>query len=103
MTDAPSLFDDGADQAAPEVRYLTDAQRAMLREGFTTLGLTTAREQFDLVEELIGVRLARVTDLTEADAQSLIHALRGRVQTTGRANTGNSWADRDEDTWIDRL
>jgi DNA polymerase-3 subunit epsilon len=105
MNDALSLFDDGI---APEAtalvpRPMTDAQRKLLREGFASLGVSTAREQFALVEELVRVRLERVTDLSESAAQSLIYALRGRVANAGRANTGDSWADRDEDTWIDRL
>ncbi|WP_157432259.1 hypothetical protein [Agromyces italicus] len=101
-----SLFDDAPDPSAPSdpgPSPLSDGQRLQIRDAFGLLGLTTAREQFALVEELTGIRLSRVTDLTEDAARSLIYTLKGRVQNAGRANTGDSWADRDEDTWIDRL
>lgn len=70
---------------------------------FFELDMSTAQMQFDVVRELIGIRLASVGDLTAADAQRLIPRLRGRVATLGRASTGNAWDDRDHETWIDRI
>lgn len=102
MVDAFSLFDDHTPDK-PKVRSLSDAQRRLIRDEFASLGIVTAAEQFALVEEFTGVRISRVTDLTEADAQSLLFALSGRAQRAGHARTGDSWADRDEDTWIDKL
>lgn len=100
-----SLFDEPADDQGPATgeRPMYDSQRSEIRDLFGRLGLTTAREQFALVEELIGVRLATVTDLTREDAQRLLPRLHSRVQTSRRPTTGDSWADREEDTWIDRL
>jgi DNA polymerase-3 subunit epsilon len=82
---------------------MTSLQRQMIRELFAQLGVTDARSQFEKVAELTGVRIASVTELEVAPASVLIHRLKGRVASSGRANTGNAWADRDEDTWIDRL
>lgn len=101
-----SLFDDPDDDtpkqlAAPEP--MSEFQRTEIRRLFGNLDLSTAREQFDLVEVLVGIRLRIVTDLTASDAQQLILRLRGRVANQSRSSTGNSWADREEDTWIDRL
>ncbi|AMB59189.1 hypothetical protein [Microterricola viridarii] len=101
-----SLFDDDPDIPDPDEarpRPMLESQRSQIRDAFGALGLTTAREQFALVEELTGVRLNRVTDLTENAARTLMYALKGRAQNAGRSNTGDSWADREEDTWIDRL
>lgn len=101
-----SLFDEpnNGEGTVPEpLKPMYDSQRAEIRSQFTQLGLATARSQFELVEELIGIRLKSVTELTAADAQQLILRLRGRVSLLSRSSTGNSWADRDEDTWIDKL
>ncbi|WP_298863521.1 hypothetical protein [uncultured Microbacterium sp.] len=105
MMSTLNLFDDPEDSASipSKPQPMHEAQRNEIRGLFATLGLSTAREQFHLVEELIGVRLKAVAELTMSDAQRLILRLRGRAAIHGRSNTGNSWADRDEDTWIDRL
>ncbi|REJ08751.1 hypothetical protein DY023_00220 [Microbacterium bovistercoris] len=105
MMSTLSLFDEPADDQVPTMRELPmyDSQRREIRELFAALGLTTAPEQFAVVEELISVRLRAVTDLNREDARRLLSRLQSRVQTSRRASTGDSWADRDEDTWIDKL
>lgn len=104
MNDALDLFDEPEQEAdAPTITPLTDAQRQELRTMFAELERTTAREQFALVEELIGVRLARVGDLSASSASLLIERLRRRVTSRSRTSTGSAWDERDEDTWIDRL
>ncbi|WIB64037.1 hypothetical protein [Curtobacterium sp. MCBD17_040] len=102
MSDELSLFDD-PDVRPAQPAPMTDSQRLAIRSAFARLGISTAREQFDVVEKLTGERIAAVSDLTETAAQSLIYGLQSKVRHAGRANTGNSWADRDEDTWIDKL
>lgn len=84
-------------------RALTPAQRLGIRDLFAQLGVTEARAQFELVAELTGVRITAVHELDAATANVLIPMLRGAVARAGHANTGNAWADREEDTWIDRL
>ena len=78
-------------------------QRETIRDLFAKIGVTSAREQFDMVAELTGVQITSVAQLEVGGANLLIHMLRGRASRAHRVNTGNSWADRDEDTWIDRL
>lgn len=82
---------------------MTDEQRSIIRNQFAQLGLRTAPEQFALVDELTGVRLSSVAELRAVQASLLIERLRGRVASAQRESTGNAWADREEDTWIDRL
>lgn len=82
---------------------MTASQRGTLREMFASLGVTTARSQFDLIEEVSGERVQSVGEVTEALARTLIPQLRHRVSTARQSNTGDAWADREEDTWIDRL
>lgn len=101
-----SIFEEQPEDSAAhnEQTYaMLDSQRSEIRSLFAQLELATAREQFALVYELIGVRLLSVTELSAADAQWLILRLRGRVATSGQSLTGDSWADREEDTWIDKL
>lgn len=87
----------------PASSPLSPTQRQTIRELFAQLGVTDARAQFDMVAELTGVRITSVKDLEAGPANVLMQMLRGRIARSGRANTGNAWADREEDTWIDRL
>lgn len=82
---------------------MTSVQRQMIRELFAQIGVTDAHGQFQLVADLTGVRITSVGDLEVAAANVLIRQLKGRVANMSRANTGDAWADREEDTWIDRL
>nr|WP_307333881.1 hypothetical protein [Microbacterium sp. SORGH_AS_1204] len=82
---------------------MTPIQRETIRDLFAKIGVGTARAQFDMVAELTGVQISSVTQLGADKANVLIHMLRGHASRAHHANTGNSWADRDEDTWIDRL
>lgn len=106
MSDLLSVFDDNDDNGEPaSVRPLsmTGSQRAETRELFARLEISTAAQQFEVTAELTGVRIASVGELDAATAHRLIAALKRRVQSSGRVTTGNSWDDREEDTWIDRL
>lgn len=107
MSDELFTFEAGDDSAHPVSeplpKLMTASQRAIIRDAFGKLGLATAREQFDVVEEMTGVRITAVSDLEQSAAQSLIYRLESRVKTANKKNTGNSWDDRDEDTWIDKL
>ena len=101
------LFD-FRDDGNPEVgeplpKSMTDSQRRLIRDAFDLLGLKNAQEQFAVVEELTGVRIHSVRDLQESTAQTLLHFLGNRVKNVNKQDTGDAWADRDEDTWIDKL
>lgn len=105
MTEPLDLF---AEPVEPHVEVtpvsmMRTEQREEIRSLFGSLGLTTAREQFELVNTLIGVRLNSVTELDATNASVLIHRLGMRVESRSKSSTGNAWADREEDTWIDRL
>ena len=82
---------------------MTSVQRQMIRELFAQIGVTDAHGQFQLVADMTGVRITSVGDLELAAANVLIRQLKGRVANMSRASTGDAWADREEDTWIDRL
>ena len=106
MSDQLWVFDDKGDDADPTtVRPLpmTDGQRSEIRELFARLDIPTAARQFEVTAELTGVRIASVGELDAASAHRLIGALKRRVVSSGRVTTGNSWDDREEETWIDRL
>ncbi|KQR86686.1 hypothetical protein [Microbacterium sp. Leaf179] len=89
------------EQAVPML--MTALQRQMIRDLFAQIAVADARAQFEVVAELTGVRIASVAELEVGPANVLIKMLRGRAALLGQANTGNAWADREEDTWIDRL
>ncbi len=103
MSDLFSLFGDEETAPVEGPKPMSKAQRQVLRELFGQLRLTTARKQFDLIEELTGQRIRSVGELDERAAAGLIIRLRHRATAVVRPNTGNAWADRDEDTWIDKL
>ena len=104
MDDLLPLFDTPKrSPSAPATTPMTSSQRDALRKAFAMLGVSDARGQFALVEELTGQRISSVLELKERDAQTLIQRLAGKVDSLGRKNTGNTWDDRDEDTWIDKL
>jgi len=87
----------------PVNQLMTESQRTAIRHLFSQLGVSTAREQLEIVRELTGRGVNSVADVTQHHAQSLIYGLSEKVRTSGRKNTGNSWDDREEDTWIDKL
>lgn len=102
------LFDLGALSGEAPVtdstsRPMTPEQREEIRTIFGELGIRTAREQFDLVDVLIGIRLRSVAELTAINASTLLPRLKKRLESRSKKSTGNSWDDRDEDTWIDNL
>ena len=107
MDDALSLFDDGpagvskTEPAPPAL--MTDSQRQSIKRGFEELRISVARDQFAVVLELTGQRITSVGQLEARHAQTLIFGLEEKIRTAGRQNTGNAWADRQEDTWIDKL
>ncbi|THG29283.1 hypothetical protein [Naasia lichenicola] len=103
MSDEVSLFDTGAPKSVAGPRAMSDSQRQVIRDAFARLGVSGARDQFDIVEEVTGHRIVSVNNMNERTAQALIIGLHRRLETAGRQRTGNAWADREEDTWIDRL
>lgn len=103
MEDGLFELDTPAREPTPAPAPMTLAQREVIRELFSTLGIADAKGQFEVVAELTGRRIASVGELDAATANTLIPMLTGRASRANRATTGNSWADRDEDTWIDQL
>lgn len=107
MNDSVPLFNDGlAETASPTITaplMMTPSQRSEIRGLFAELEISTAPEQFEVVKELTGHTLSSVGELTAAAAQMLTARLKTRLARRGRTSTGNSWDDREEDTWIDRL
>ncbi|MCK2029894.1 hypothetical protein [Microbacterium galbinum] len=83
-------------------RPMTQSQRQTIRSLFEALGVRRATDQFQMVQVLTGVTLSAVTDLDSKGAALLTERLRRRVEGR-RVTTGNSWIDRDEDTWIDKM
>ncbi|WP_162925029.1 hypothetical protein [Mycetocola zhujimingii] len=82
---------------------MTDSQRKLIRAAFSRLGIADAKTQLSMVNDLIGVPIRRVTDLTAQSASTLLPLLAARADRNGRPSTGNAWADRPEDTWLDKL
>lgn len=106
MSELFDLFSEpsvSAMDSAPAAESMTEGQRTQIRSLFAVLGVSTASEQFDLVHVLVGVRLKSVADLDSKTAATLIPRLSKRVQSMERDSTGDSWADRENDTWIDKL
>lgn len=105
MEQIPSLFGDErhAEPATNSDHEMTEATRDQIRRAFGKLGITSAREQFEVVAELTSLRISSVAELTQRQALTLLLSLTQRVESASTRLTGNAWADRDEDTWIDKL
>jgi phage I-like protein len=106
MNDFLHLFDEPeseTEKAALKPESVTPSQREALRKVFARLGVGDARGQFALVEELTGQKIHTVQQLEARHALVLIHRLEARANLSGKRATGNSWDDRDEETWIDKL
>ena len=105
MPDEPSLFDLGErpKPAASSPVMITPDQRNAIRDAFQRLGVTDAREQFDIVYQLTGQRVRSPNELESRHAHALTSRLVDRIRTQGVERTGNAWDDREEDTWIDKL
>lgn len=103
----PSLFGDEDDAGATTARavepMMSDATRGLVRQAFARLEVTAAQEQFAVVAELTGQRITSVAELTQRQAQTLLLSLSRRIEAADTRSTGNAWADRAEDTWIDKL
>lgn len=104
--EALSIFGD-EDRAPVAEPAMDEGTRAKVRQSFAELEVTTAREQFRMVAELTGQQITSVTEMTQREALRLLLGLSRRIEATrissGRKSTGNAWADRTEDTWIDKL
>ena len=105
VPDEFSLFDLGEPPipAATSPMMITPDQRNAIRNAFQRLGVTDAREQFDIVYQLTGQRVRSPNELESRHAHALISRLVDRIRTQGVERTGNAWDDREEDTWIDKL
>lgn len=104
--EALSLLGD-EDHAPVAEPAMNDETRARVRQSFAELGVTTAHEQFRMVAELTGQQITSVTEMTQRQALVLLLGLSRRIEamstSSGKKSTGNAWADRTEDTWIDKL
>ncbi|MBG6058054.1 hypothetical protein RCH16_001252 [Cryobacterium sp. MP_M5] len=105
MSVEPSLFDLGNQpgHAATSLAMITPDQRRLIREAFGRLGISDAREQFEVVYELTSQRVSSPTELQARHAQALISGLVDRIRALGIVRSGNAWDDREQETWIDRL
>jgi DNA polymerase-3 subunit epsilon len=105
VPDELSLFDleDRPGPVGIPVAMISTDQRILIREAFGRLEISDAREQFEVVYELTAQRVRSPTELQARHAQVLISGLADRIRAVGIERSGNSWDDREEDTWIDRL
>lgn len=104
MGDGLFDLDDSAGQGASAAPALmTPVQRETIRDLFAKIRVTSDGAQFDMVAGPTGVQTTSVAQLEDDKANLLTHMLSGRASRGHRVSTGNSWADRDEDTWFDRV
>jgi hypothetical protein len=105
VTEELSLFDfgDRSDSPSRAPEMITPDQRSSIREAFARLSVTDAGAQFDIVFQLTTQRVRSPGELQARHAQVLIERLADRLRSQGVERTGNAWADREEETWIDKL
>lgn len=76
-------------------------QVSALRTALDEAGAVTMKQRRELVEELAGRPVAALRDLSIIEARAVSEGLAARKKS--RDGTRDAWADRDGDTWIDRL
>ena len=105
MADEFSLFDFAVQGESPNrgPEMITPEQRIRIRDAFSQLAVADARTQFEIVYQLTAQRVRSPSELQARHAQLLIEKLADRLRTQKIERTGNTWDDRDEETWIDRL
>jgi hypothetical protein len=108
VSDVLSVFDSPEERALPDRNLsasslMTDSQRKLIREAFARLEIADAKSQFSLINDLMGLSIKSVADLSFQSANILLPLLKTRVDRLGQRYTGNDWDDRTEDTWIDKL
>ncbi|WP_166390120.1 hypothetical protein [Nocardioides ochotonae] len=105
MTMDTPLFGDEMPSTPPVASTTThdpvsDWQVDLLRKALDARELTNQNARRALVEEHAGRSLTSLRDLTSEEALQVITAL-GRKAAP--AQSGSSWDEREDDTWIDRL
>lgn len=105
MTMDTPLFGDDVPSTPPPAATATPAPVAgwqvdLLRKALDARHLTDQHERQDLIEQHAGRSLTSLRDLTSEEAVKVISAL-GR--DAAPSQSGSSWDDREDDTWIDRL
>jgi len=105
MPDGASLFDlsDRPDPQPDAPQMITPDQRTAVRDAFAQLEVVDAPSQFEIVHQLTSQRVRSPMELQARHAQILLRGLEERLRSQGIHRTGNAWADRDEETWIDKL
>lgn len=105
MSEELSLFDDElpipepvAESKAP---LASDWQIDLLRKALDVRGLISMAERQAVIEAAAGREVPSLRALTQEEALSILNRL--GQETPKGSSTGSAWADRQEDTWIDRL
>lgn len=101
MTDDSLFADPRPVQPRPrtaETDGIAEWQITALRKALDGAGAVTMEQRSELVQRLAGRPVAALRDLTIAEARAVVEGLAGRQDPTG-----DHWAGRDGDTWIDRL
>jgi hypothetical protein len=100
-----SLFgDDEPDEPVQPIRSeapIADWQVELLRKTLTAHGLTTMAERQEAIEAAAERPVESLRALTHAEALRVLSRL--GPPPTQRSGSTSAWANRDDDTWIDRL
>jgi len=79
--------------------HLPDRYVTLLRAALDRQGLATMADRQALIEKLTGRQVSTLRDLEPPEALAILESL----AEPPVAPRGSSWAERDGDTWIDRL
>ncbi|MCL3836268.1 hypothetical protein [Aeromicrobium duanguangcaii] len=103
MSEELSLFgDEPVNPKRPDLPTpISDWQVDLLRKALDARGLTGMTDRQKAIEAAAGRPVESLRSLTRDEALQVLSRL-AEQQPTDRVAT-SAWAERDEDTWIDRL
>lgn len=104
VSDYPGLFNIPSGAAPGELQEMPirPEQVQQIREAFDTAGLAGQEERKALINSLVIRDVTSLRELHAVEVRRIISAIEQRSADRPKSR-GSAWADRDEDTWIDKL
>lgn len=99
----PGLFDlNGVSEVRYEEPLITDQQVDSIREAFANARIMSMEERQEIIESCTVRSIANIRELQAREVRRVLKRINDRKNSKG-PDTGSSWDNRDEDTWIDKL
>lgn len=104
MSDEPGLFDIPSDRSPTTLQEtpIRQEQVQQIREAFDRAGIAEQGERKALINSVVIREVASLRELHSVEVRRVLTAIEQRSADKPKSK-GSAWADREEDTWIDKL